>query len=70
MRVRSLPFKRWYLVIESFFEELGSRHLFLISAGIAFNALLCVFPLLMVALFIVGNILDIQSFIPSLEVFL
>lgn len=70
MQVRSLPFKRWYVTIESFFEDLGSRHLFLISAGIAFNALLCVFPLLLVALFIVGHIFDISSFLPSLEVFL
>jgi len=70
IRANSLSFKRWYQVIESFFEDLGSRHLFLISAGIAFNALLCVFPLLLVALFIVGNILDITSFIPSLEIFL
>jgi len=70
MRTNTLSFKHWYTVIESFFEELGSRHLFLISAGIAFNALLCVFPLLLVALFIVGNILDIKSFIPSLEIFL
>lgn len=70
MRVRSLPFKKWYVVIESFFEDLGSRHLFLISAGIAFNALLCVFPLLLVALFIVGKLFDISTFIPSLEIFL
>ena len=70
MRLSALPFKRLYVVLESFFEDLGSRHLFLISAGIAFNALLCVFPLLLVALFIVGHIFDISSFLPSLEVFL
>ncbi len=62
--------KYWYKVIESFLEDLGSRHLFLISAGIAFNALLCVFPLLLVALFIVGNMVNIDSFLPSLEIFL
>ena len=49
---------------------MGSRHLFLISAGIAFNALLCVFPLLLVALFIVGNLVNIDTFLPSLEIFL
>ncbi len=70
MRLSALPFKRLYVLLESFFEDLGSRHLFLISAGIAFNALLCVFPLLLVALFIVGHIFDISSFLPSLEVFL
>jgi membrane protein len=70
MRVHSFSIKRIYQSLESFFEDLGSRHIFLISAGIAFNALLCVFPLLLVALFIVGKIFDIQSFIPSLEVFL
>ena len=59
-----------YKTAESFLEDLGSRHLFLISAGIAFNALLCVFPLLLVALFIVGNLVNIDVFLPSLEVFL
>ncbi|MFN4766836.1 MAG: YihY/virulence factor BrkB family protein [Ignavibacteria bacterium] len=62
--------KYWYKVTESFLEDLGSRHLFLISAGIAFNALLCVFPLLLVALFIVGNLVNIDAFLPSLEIFL
>lgn len=62
--------KYWYKVVESFLEDLGSRHLFLISAGIAFNALLCVFPLLLVALFIVGNLVNIDTFLPSLEIFL
>lgn len=62
--------KYWYKVVESFLEDLGSRHLFLISAGIAFNALLCVFPLLLVALYIVGNLVNIDTFLPSLEIFL
>lgn len=62
--------KYWYKVTESFLEDLGSRHLFLISAGIAFNALLCVFPLLLVALFIVGSLVNIDAFLPSLEIFL
>ena len=70
MSTTSSSIQRLYGIVESFFEDLGSRHLFLISAGIAFNALLCVFPLLLVALFIVGKLLDIQPFIQSLEVFL
>ena len=68
--VNTNTLKYWYKVTESFWEDLGSRHLFLISAGIAFNALLCVFPLLLVALFIVGNLVNIDAFLPSLEIFL
>lgn len=68
VNVKTLTY--WYKTLESFLEDLGSRHLFLISAGIAFNALLCVFPLLLVALFIVGNLVNIDAFLPSLEIFL
>lgn len=68
VNVKTLTY--WYKTVESFLEDLGSRHLFLISAGIAFNALLCVFPLLLVALFIVGNLVNIDAFLPSLEIFL
>ena len=70
MKKSGAVFKKVYLYLEAFLINVGSRHIFLISAGIAFNALLCVFPLLLVVMFIVGKLVHPESFLPSLKVFL
>ncbi len=59
-----------YQIVYEFLDDIAARHFFLIAAGIAFNALLCVFPLLLVALFIVGKLISPSTFLPSLNIFL
>ena len=54
LRIKSPRFRKVIAVIEAFLIRLEKNHSFLLAAGIAFNILLYVIPLLLVALYIVN----------------
>ena len=47
--------------IELLFERIAGHHLFLIAAGIAFNVLLYLIPLLLVVVFIISSVFDTEA---------
>jgi membrane protein len=51
----------------SFLGDFSSRHLFLLCAGIAYTTLLCIFPLLLVAIFCAGLFIEPSGFLPALR---
>lgn len=53
--------------IEIFFERIAAHHLFLISAGIAFNILLYLIPLLLVVVFIISSFFNTNDIIHFLS---
>ncbi|MBK9250290.1 MAG: YihY/virulence factor BrkB family protein [Ignavibacteria bacterium] len=54
-------FKKAYSIIIEFGERLSSNHIFLLSSGIAFNILFCIIPLLLVAMGILGSLIDPET---------
>jgi membrane protein len=54
LKIKNRKFKKVIAIIEAFISRLEKDHAFLIAAGIAFNILLYVIPLLLVALYIVN----------------
>lgn len=47
--------------------RLGEQHVFLLASGIAFNILLCLLPLLLVALYVAGKVVDVNSFVEAVH---
>ncbi|MFC2131071.1 YihY/virulence factor BrkB family protein [Bacteroidota bacterium] len=54
LRIKSPRFRKVIAIIEAFLLRLEKNHSFLLAAGIAFNIILYVIPLLLVALYIVN----------------
>lgn len=54
-------FLRIYRLADEFSDRLAKEHIFLLSSGIAFNIVLCIIPLLLVASAIVGSLTDSAS---------
>lgn len=50
----------WSLIVE-FIDITERRHIFLLASGIAFNQLLCLIPFVLVAISVVGGMLDETS---------
>lgn len=50
----------WRLVVE-FIDITEQRHIFLLSAGIAFNQMLCLIPTVLLAISLLGGLLDEQA---------
>ena len=61
MGLKNKKFRRIIAGFESFFERVEQHHLFLISAGIGFNLLLYLIPLLLIAIYLVNVIFEINS---------
>ncbi|OGU14881.1 MAG: hypothetical protein A2X61_11890 [Ignavibacteria bacterium GWB2_35_12] len=61
LNLKNKKFRRVVAGIESFFERVEQHHLFLLSAGIAFNILLYLIPLLLIAIYLVNVIFEIGS---------
>jgi membrane protein len=59
--IRSKRIRRIIAGFEIYFERIEKHHLFLVSAGIAFNLLLYLIPLLLIAVFLVNVIFEINS---------
>ncbi len=58
---KSRKIRRLIAGFESYFERVERHHLFLVSAGIAFNILLYLIPLLLIAVYLVNIIFGIGS---------
>lgn len=56
----------WEMITEVS-NRLDEQHIFLLSAGISFNVLLCMIPLLLVALFVLGNVVEMESVIVTVR---
>jgi membrane protein len=52
--------RAWRLFVD-FVDVTERRHIFLLASGIAFNQLLCLIPFVLVAISVLGGILDEQS---------
>ncbi len=48
-------------------DRLDRLHIFLLASGISFNVVLCLLPLLLVALYVAGSIVNMESVILSVE---
>ncbi|RPI68723.1 MAG: hypothetical protein EHM43_04025, partial [Ignavibacteriae bacterium] len=59
----------WDVVYE-FFDITDRRHLFLLSAGIAFNQLICMIPLILLVISIVSGFIDEQATKETVRLFL
>ncbi|MFN8359768.1 MAG: YihY/virulence factor BrkB family protein [Candidatus Kapaibacterium sp.] len=53
--------KTTYSTIVEFGDRLSANHIFLLSSGIAFNILFCIIPLLLVAMGILGSVIDRET---------
>ncbi len=65
--IKNQTIRKIIAFIEIFFERIDAHHLFLISAGIAFNILLYLIPLLLVVIFIISSFFDVNSIIMFLS---
>ncbi|MCK5741740.1 MAG: YihY/virulence factor BrkB family protein [Chlorobi bacterium] len=61
MRIKSKKFHRFVAGVEEVFDRVEHNHSFLMAAGIAFNILLYLIPLLLVAIYIVNVVFGIGS---------
>ncbi len=61
LNLKNKKFRRVVGGFESFFERVEQHHIFLLSAGIAFNILLYLIPLLLIAIFLVNLISEVGS---------
>ena len=61
LKIKNKTFQKVIAFIEMFLGRIDDNHLFLIAAGIAFNILLYLMPLLLVAVYFVNEILDVDS---------
>lgn len=61
LNFKNKKFRRVVAGFESFFERVEQHHLFLLSAGIAFNILLYLIPLLLIAIYLVNVIFEVGS---------
>ena len=50
-----------YSILLEFGDRLATNHIFLLSSGIAFNILFCIIPLLLVAMGILGSLIDRET---------
>ncbi len=53
--------KHWWTLVAEFADITDRRHIFLLSAGIAFNQLLCMIPTIILAISVASNFLDEQA---------
>jgi len=60
-------FLRLYRLADEFAERLAKEHIFLLASGIAFNIILCIIPLLLIASSIVGSLTDSSSLSETLN---
>ncbi|TAL70291.1 MAG: YihY/virulence factor BrkB family protein [Bacteroidetes bacterium] len=65
--IKNKHFRRVVAGFESFFERVEHHHVFLISAGIAFNILLYLIPLLLIAIYFVNVVFEVGSVSSFLE---
>ncbi|MGA2299044.1 MAG: hypothetical protein ABSG15_15975 [FCB group bacterium] len=59
--IKNKRVRAWIAGIETFFLRVDEHHLYLISAGIAFNILLYLIPLLLIAIYLVNIIFGVGS---------
>lgn len=57
-------------MVYEFFDITDRRHLFLLSAGIAFNQLICMIPLILLVISIVSGLIDEQATKETVRLFL
>lgn len=57
-------------MVYEFFDITDRRHLFLLSAGIAFNQLICMIPLILLVISIVSGVIDEQATKETVRLFL
>jgi membrane protein len=62
--------KQVWDVVYEFFDITDRRHLFLLSAGIAFNQLICMIPLILLVISIVSGFIDEQATKETVRLFL
>ncbi|MGQ9819877.1 MAG: YihY/virulence factor BrkB family protein [Candidatus Kapaibacteriales bacterium] len=55
-------FKTYFKFIKEFLDQIDSHHIFLLSAGISFNVILYVIPLILVGIFFTNLIFGINNF--------
>ncbi len=62
MKERFLVLKEFFLTVYTLIDEFGTRvakeHIFLLASGVAFNIILCIIPLLLVASAVIGAFTD------------
>ena len=61
LRIRNRRVVKFFAGVEEFFNRADRHHIFLLSAGIAFNLLLYLIPMLLVAVYIVKIVFGIDS---------
>lgn len=54
-------FRHWWDMLVEFLSITEKRHIFLLAAGIAFNQLLCMIPMILLAIAVASNLLDAES---------
>ncbi|MCX6155237.1 MAG: YihY/virulence factor BrkB family protein [Candidatus Kapabacteria bacterium] len=60
-------FKKYFKEFTSFIDEIDSHHIFLLSAGIAFNMILYIIPMFLLATYIMNKAFDINSVSIAIE---
>jgi membrane protein len=68
LNIRNVNIRQGIALIEELFERMSRHHMFLIAAGIAFNILLYLIPLLLVIVYVISSfysVNDISSFLSN-----
>lgn len=60
-KIKNGKIRKTYAFIETLANRMSKHNLFLVSAGIAFNIILYVIPMLLVIVFVVSNIYDVNE---------
>lgn len=53
---------QWKNIVSEFIQQVDSHHIFLLSAGISFNAILYLIPLILIGIFLTKLIFEINNF--------
>jgi membrane protein len=67
LKIKNKKILHWIAIIEEFSERLEKNHSFLMSAGVAFNIVLYLMPLFLIAIYIVNLIFDVNTLNTSIE---
>jgi len=59
--------KSVYRTLYELSDRMDKHHIYLISAGIAFNILLYIIPLFLVTIFVLSKVISFESILPTLE---
>lgn len=70
LRIAKSAIKETYRTVYEFADITDRRHIFLLSAGIAFNQLICLIPLILLVISVVSGILDESSTKETVRIYL